>query len=151
MPARSSWIVPSSIAAVAQPERTSPTCWTLQRDAPTPGPTCTDHFHPGSYVARPMVMPPMRTDRKSTRLNSSHLVISYAVFCLKKNTEWPDPQADEGRHECNQPLDPHGGGCKEAMTVLRGYELTYKLVFFFLKKPPTTDISPLSLHRALPI
>src|SRR5256885_10241831 len=26
-------------------------------------------------------------DRKSTRLNSSHLVISYAVFCLKKKTE----------------------------------------------------------------
>src|SRR2546426_5139538 len=25
-----------------------------------------------------------RIDRKSTRLNSSHLVISYAVFCLKK-------------------------------------------------------------------
>src|SRR5688500_19273044 len=25
-------------------------------------------------------------DRKSTRLNSSHLVISYAVFCLKKKT-----------------------------------------------------------------
>src|SRR5256885_10605030 len=25
-----------------------------------------------------------QTDRKSTRLNSSHLVISYAVFCLKK-------------------------------------------------------------------
>src|SRR5205807_10593513 len=27
---------------------------------------------------------PLRLDRKSTRLNSSHLVISYAVFCLKK-------------------------------------------------------------------
>src|SRR5256885_12400005 len=27
---------------------------------------------------------PHWTDRKSTRLNSSHLVISYAVFCLKK-------------------------------------------------------------------
>src|SRR5256885_9120556 len=26
----------------------------------------------------------MEADRKSTRLNSSHLVISYAVFCLKK-------------------------------------------------------------------
>src|SRR5260221_9060274 len=26
-------------------------------------------------------------DRKSTRLNSSHTVISYAVFCLKKKTE----------------------------------------------------------------
>src|SRR5688500_7840363 len=29
------------------------------------------------YVQKPL-------DRKSTRLNSSHLVISYAVFCLKK-------------------------------------------------------------------
>src|SRR5256885_10566989 len=27
-------------------------------------------------------------DRKSTRLNSSHLVISYAVFCLKKKKEY---------------------------------------------------------------
>src|SRR5256885_5327140 len=28
-----------------------------------------------------------RGDRKSTRLNSSHLVISYAVFCLKKKKQ----------------------------------------------------------------
>src|SRR5437588_13072851 len=28
-----------------------------------------------------------KTDRKSTRLNSSHTVISYAVFCLKKKKE----------------------------------------------------------------
>src|SRR3712207_8399254 len=28
----------------------------------------------------------LRTDRKSTRLNSSHANISYAVFCLKKKT-----------------------------------------------------------------
>src|SRR2546426_8897073 len=28
-------------------------------------------------------------DRKSTRLNSSHLVISYAVFCLKKKNSTP--------------------------------------------------------------
>src|SRR3712207_8578077 len=27
-------------------------------------------------------------DRKSTRLNSSHANISYAVFCLKKKTRW---------------------------------------------------------------
>src|SRR5260221_2007452 len=27
-------------------------------------------------------------DRKSTRLNSSHTVISYAVFCLKKKTQY---------------------------------------------------------------
>src|SRR2546426_9160406 len=30
---------------------------------------------------------PQRQDRKSTRLNSSHLVISYAVFCLKKKKQ----------------------------------------------------------------
>src|SRR3712207_8626334 len=34
----------------------------------------------------PMLQPLMvRIDRKSTRLNSSHANISYAVFCLKKN------------------------------------------------------------------
>src|SRR5690349_23132785 len=29
-----------------------------------------------------------RRDRKSTRLNSSHVEISYAVFCLKKKKRW---------------------------------------------------------------
>src|SRR5688500_19360801 len=29
----------------------------------------------------------LKPDRKSTRLNSSHLVISYAVFCLKKKNK----------------------------------------------------------------
>src|SRR5699024_12872548 len=33
---------------------------------------------------------PSRTDRKSTRLNSSHVSISYAVFCLKKKTNISD-------------------------------------------------------------
>src|SRR2546430_11317046 len=35
-------------------------------------------------------------DRKSTRLNSSHSQISYAVFCLKKNTrhEWSSTRCD---------------------------------------------------------
>ena len=28
-------------------------------------------------------------DRKSTRLNSSHITLSYAVFCLKKTTHHP--------------------------------------------------------------
>src|SRR5256885_12773949 len=37
-----------------------------------------------------------QTDRKSTRLNSSHLVISYAVFCLKKK-----------RLEAQRLLEPH--------------------------------------------
>src|ERR1022692_3166 len=33
----------------------------------------------------------LASDRKSTRLNSSHLVISYAVFCLKKTQPAPVP------------------------------------------------------------
>src|SRR5205807_684373 len=33
-------------------------------------------------------------DRKSTRLNSSHLVISYAVFCLKKKNDNPNALRD---------------------------------------------------------
>src|SRR5438270_8677018 len=37
-----------------------------------------------------VVLDLMIQDRKSTRLNSSHSQISYAVFCLKKkNTQWP--------------------------------------------------------------
>src|SRR5205807_6310471 len=39
--------------------------------------------HHGTY---PLPESQMDRDRKSTRLNSSHLVISYAVFCLKKKT-----------------------------------------------------------------
>src|SRR5690349_23225902 len=41
------------------------------------------------YSCGPMVSTlfvPAGTDRKSTRLNSSHVEISYAVFCLKKQT-----------------------------------------------------------------
>src|SRR5437764_4190573 len=33
---------------------------------------------------------PSASDRKSTRLNSSHRCISYAVFCLKKKTKYHD-------------------------------------------------------------
>src|SRR5256885_11798455 len=35
-------------------------------------------------------------DRKSTRLNSSHLVISYAVFCLKQKTPLTLPMPEDG-------------------------------------------------------
>src|SRR5205814_9372978 len=42
-------------------------------------------FAPGSTACTPT------KDRKSTRLNSSHLGISYAVFCLKKKITKPKP------------------------------------------------------------
>src|SRR5262245_63081192 len=39
----------------------------------------------GAAAITASYLPARRADRKSTRLNSSHLGISYAVFCLKKN------------------------------------------------------------------
>src|SRR2546426_8833075 len=47
-------------------------------------------------------------DRKSTRLNSSHLVISYAVFCLKKKKKTTRPlvhvnERHSYRHEADLP------------------------------------------------
>src|SRR5438874_3991555 len=39
---------------------------------------------------------PTRQDRKSTRLNSSHVEISYAVFCLKKKNESGPIGCDRG-------------------------------------------------------
>src|SRR5438128_8191207 len=54
--------------------------------------------------ARRMRTPPPPSDRKSTRLNSSHGSISYAVFCLKKkkkgrlsNRTDPPTTAESGR------------------------------------------------------
>src|SRR5256885_11628372 len=43
-------------------------------------------------------------DRKSTRLNSSYLVISYAVFCLKKKNHRTHTQVPPGRCLAHFPL-----------------------------------------------
>src|SRR5690606_40748513 len=45
---------------------------------------CEDRSKPSSRGARKPGRAPDAEDRKSTRLNSSHVKISYAVFCLKK-------------------------------------------------------------------
>src|SRR5436190_12925816 len=42
-----------------------------------------------------------RLDRKSTRLNSSHTVISYAVFCLKKKKKKKKQKQQHNRKEQN--------------------------------------------------
>src|SRR2546426_5905861 len=56
-----------------------------------------------SRLSRTLLPPsggcPLREDRKSTRLNSSHLVISYAVFCLKKKKK---KQGTSSKH--NSPI-----------------------------------------------
>src|SRR6201993_5428276 len=57
---------------------------------------------PGSMIVtgrrETMVAPALASrDRKSTRLNSSHSQISYAVFCLKKNNHHSDASGDAER------------------------------------------------------
>src|SRR5256885_12769900 len=58
---------------------------TGRRSLPVPG------LRPaqGRRAAAPARARREERDRKSTRLNSSHLVISYAVFCLKKKIQSP--------------------------------------------------------------
>src|SRR5256885_10822383 len=52
-------------------------------------------------------------DRKSTRLNSSHLVISYAVFCLKKKkTLALHCPVGEPRRPAARPVLAHEGGAR---------------------------------------
>src|SRR3989337_2378399 len=96
-------------------------------------------------------------DRKSTRLNSSHGSISYAVFCLKKKTQLiqhttfaassspsrratPSPRAPPRRSR--ERLDGRlGSPCHPLCWIL----------FFFFNDTATTEIYTLSLHDALPI
>src|SRR2546426_9309917 len=60
---------------------------TLFRSASTPPDRILPEWGTTTLCARPIRV--MESDRKSTRLNSSHLVISYAVFCLKKKKARP--------------------------------------------------------------
>src|ERR1039458_1014302 len=55
--------------------------------------TCTScpYFSANSLTQRDWLPASIATDRKSTRLNSSHLGISYAVFCLKKKKQHIKP------------------------------------------------------------
>src|SRR5215510_15399203 len=51
---------------------------------PCPSATSTPSISMPRFSIRRRSSCPTRIDRKSTRLNSSHVAISYAVFCLKK-------------------------------------------------------------------
>src|SRR5437588_9263715 len=48
------------------------------------GPITRPEIAAATNLSKPTVSAAVSRDRKSTRLNSSHTVISYAVFCLKK-------------------------------------------------------------------
>src|SRR5438132_13597130 len=57
--------------------------------------------------SRPLI--DVYADRKSTRLNSSHTVISYAVFCLKKKNPAPPDAADGSPGACSAPSPLRSG------------------------------------------
>src|ERR1039457_548008 len=99
----------------------------------------------------------LRTDRKSTRLNSSHLVISYAVFCLKKTRTAPAANPSATGPTSPATLARRGWGratdTSAAPEVLPFSRVARGLSTpsFFFNDTATTEIYTLSLHDALPI
>src|SRR3954447_26842345 len=85
-------------------------------------------------------------DRKSTRLNSSHGSISYAVFCLKKNTKDCYPATIDAQPwpAAVRPVRPARNG--KSGPLDSGGPST-----LFFNDTATTEIYTLSLHDALPI
>src|SRR3989337_2025414 len=96
-------------------------------------------------------------DRKSTRLNSSHGSISYAVFSLKKTTKLPGPcrPALLGSPLCSAAASRRRraarvvGGSRQLVPAPTDRRPRVKL--FFFNDTATTEIYTLSLHDALPI
>src|ERR1039457_6876564 len=98
-----------------------------------------------------------KKDRKSTRLNSSHLVISYAVFCLKKKkTKHDKPSAPAPRSHVLHSVPPPPRTCCAVCsgTARAFFSCNFfwrSFFFFFFNDTATTEIYTLSLHDALPI
>src|SRR6266704_3631520 len=95
-------------------------------------------------------------DRKSTRLNSSHVSISYAVFCLKKKMYAETVRRNRGRRSQSRTCVERGGAGGGRRGVDGGdravqYRRAAFVPVFFFNDTATTDIYTLSLHDALPI
>src|SRR5882724_8759161 len=99
---------------------------------------------------------PVMRDRKSTRLNSSHLGISYAVFCLKKKTKLEERRRKRASHSRTRAWRKHAFAHLRIPSTHHddlGTDLHAAVEFyvFFFKDPKTAEINTLSLHDALPI
>src|SRR3954462_13729858 len=98
-----------------------------------------------------------RSDRKSTRLNSSHTIISYAVFCLKKKRTRERGGGGRGgrRWVGGEAVCPARARAHDAPPLLHLPDhhdpAFHSLFFFFFNDTATTEIYTLSLHDALPI
>src|SRR5690349_2387335 len=112
-------------------------------------------------------LPDNGADRKSTRLNSSHVEISYAVFCLKKNIaesvllrvdKMISMKCEEARKDeiaivkkyFYDMADKINKSAKDAINAFAGGDEA-KMMFMFFHGSATTEIYTLSLHDALPI
>src|SRR5437667_1722141 len=82
-------VVPSVLVAMGLPLVAAGVQRDLQIRLPISGRHVCDHLGGDALVPHVQAIAPGRQDRKSTRLNSSHITISYAVFCLKKKNEAP--------------------------------------------------------------
>src|SRR5258705_488638 len=101
------------------------------------------------------------SDRKSTRLNSSHLGISYAVFCLKKKRNpspipWKPSKVGTrpsflARFTTLPPPPPPLSFLCLTLFILLIPPTPLRFFFFFFNDTATTEIYTLSLHDALPI
>src|SRR3954467_8629984 len=89
-------------------------------------------------------------DRKSTRLNSSHTIISYAVFCLKKNTITPQTAAGPRPDLHHKRPHPPPRMCNETSREAKGGHprawgergLDQASYFLMTRRPPDLPLSP---------
>src|SRR5215510_10775136 len=86
-------------------------------------------------------------DRKSTRLNSSHVAISYAVFCLKKKNKEQLRQI-ENKKKQKRSAQPGVAVCIGRPGIFvkctKHYAVYFLLLFFFLmiRPPPRSTLFP---------
>src|SRR5690554_7220942 len=77
---------------------------TLFRSGQCSASTGASGSHSGSPVPGPLGDSVSSRDRKSTRLNSSHVRISYAVFCLKKKKKKNNKQVSSTKFKSRREL-----------------------------------------------
>src|SRR6266568_4152373 len=114
-------------------------------------------FRSRRRAARPALPPRCRSgtarrrDRKSTRLNSSHSSISYAVFCLKKKKRpnpQPGPETQPTAHRPDPDPAPPPITPDPIAAVSAIFDHDLPLNIFFFNDTATTEIYTLSLHDA---
>src|ERR1022692_1106033 len=90
-------------------------------------------------------------DRKSTRLNSCHLVISYAVFCLKKKKHALTREAGRALRDHSLIVPFFGDIVKKALELCAcigpgvpafAVAKTYSFFFLMIRRPPRSTLFP---------